>query len=168
MVPYPRRSPPFDEVHVGLRLPEREVRVDRERLIQYSGASMDRNRIHWDERYARAAGLPDVIAHGMLTMALAVETVNQWAGADRIRDYGVRFTAPVVVPYDQDAVVHVGGTVVAFDPTAGTAVVELTATCRGIDVLGKARVTVDLADRQHDQPAPDSAAESAPESGPDQ
>ncbi len=150
-------------MHVGLQLPDREVRIDRERLIQYSGASMDRNRIHWDERYARAAGLPDVIAHGMLTMALAVETVNQWAGADRIRHYGVRFTAPVVVPYDEGAVVHFGGTVVSLDPEAETAVVELTATCRGVDVLGKARVTVDLTDRQPDQPAPEWAAESRPD-----
>ena len=77
------------------------VHVDRARLVQYAGASLDRNRIHWDEPFAKQVGLPDVIAHGMFTMGSAVTLVTDWVGdAGRVVEYGVRFTKPVVVPYD--------------------------------------------------------------------
>ncbi|MDN5759778.1 MAG: MaoC family dehydratase N-terminal domain-containing protein, partial [Tomitella sp.] len=66
------RVPVCAEVTVGEKLPAKTIHVDRARLVQYAGASLDRNRIHWDERFAKSVGLPDVIAHGMFTMGSAV------------------------------------------------------------------------------------------------
>jgi acyl dehydratase len=126
-------------VSVGDALPPRTVHVDRPRLVQYAGASLDRNRIHWDERFAKEVGLPDVIAHGMFTMGSAVTVVTDWVGdAGRVVEYGVRFTKPVVVPYDTGADIDVSGVVKAVDAETGRVTVELTATCGGEKVLGRA------------------------------
>ncbi len=104
------------DVAAGESLPARTVHVDRARLIQYAGASGDRNRIHWDERFATSVGLPDVIAHGMFTMGAAVEAVSDWLGdPGRVVEYRTRFTKPVVVPYDGGADIDVAGTVKAVD-----------------------------------------------------
>src|SRR5437762_13113026 len=104
----------------------------------YAGASGDFNVIHWNQRTARSVGLPDVIAHGMLTMAEAVRVVTDWAGdPGAVVSYGVRFTRPVVVPDDNSgALVEVSGKVteVADD---GTVRVELTARSAGDRVLGQ-------------------------------
>ena len=135
--PTPVRS--FSEVTVGDPLPSLTVHVDRARLVQYAGASLDRNRIHWDESFAKAVGLPDVIAHGMFTMGSAVTLVTDWAGdAGRVVEYGVRFTRPVVVPYDTGADIEVSGVVKAADPETKRVTVELTATAAGEKVLGRA------------------------------
>ena len=135
--PTPVRS--FSEVTVGDPLPSLTVHVDRARLVQYAGASLDRNRIHWDESFAKAVGLPDVIAHGMFTMGSAVTLVTDWAGdAGRVVEYGVRFTRPVVVPYDTGADIEVSGVVKAADPETKRVTVELTATAAGDKVLGRA------------------------------
>ena len=129
----------FDSVSVGDALPARTVHVDRARLVQYAGASLDRNRIHWDERFAKDVGLPDVIAHGMFTMGSAVTLVTDWVGdAGRVVEYGVRFTRPVVVPYDTGADIEVSGTVKSTDPESKRVTVELTATAGGTKVLGRA------------------------------
>jgi acyl dehydratase len=133
------------DVHVGDELPARTVHIDRATLVRYAGASLDRNPIHWDERFARSVGLPDVIAHGMFTMASAVNVVSDWVGdAGRVVDYGVRFTRPVVVPWDDGADVEVTGVVKAVDEQAKRATVELTATCGGDKVLGRALAVVAL------------------------
>jgi acyl dehydratase len=135
----------FDSVSVGDALPARTVHVDRARLVQYAGASLDRNRIHWDERFAKEVGLPDVIAHGMFTMGSAVTLVTDWAGdAGRVVEYGVRFTKPVVVPYEAGADIEVSGVVKAADPEAKRVTVELTATAGGEKVLGRALAVVVL------------------------
>lgn len=135
----------FDEVVVGEQLPARTIHVDRPRLVQYAGASLDRNRIHWDERFAKSVGLPDVIAHGMFTMGSAVTVVSEWAGdAGRVVEYGVRFTKPVVVPYEEGADIDVTGVVKAVDAETRRATVELTATSGGAKVLGKAVAVVRL------------------------
>lgn len=135
----------FDDVAVGDEVPGRTIHVDRARLVQYAGASLDRNRIHWDERFAKSVGLPDVIAHGMFTMGAAVTAVSDWAGdAGRVIEYGVRFTKPVVVPYAEGADIEVAGTVKAVDPETRRATVELTATSGGDKVLGKALAVVQL------------------------
>jgi acyl dehydratase len=140
-----RHAPAFADVSVGQQLPSRTIHIDRARLVQYAGASLDRNPIHWDERFAKKVGLPDVISHGMFTMGAAVELVSDWAGgADRIVAYGTRFTAPVVVPYETGADVDVAGVVSAVDPEAHSAVIDLSVTCAGASVLGKAQVTVVL------------------------
>ncbi len=129
----------LSSVSVGDALPPRTVHIDRARLVQYAGASLDRNRIHWDERFAKEVGLPDVIAHGMFTMGAAVTVVTDWVGdAGRVVEYGVRFTKPVVVPYESGADVEVSGVVKAVDAETGRVTVELTATCGGEKVLGRA------------------------------
>ncbi|MBB2986888.1 MaoC family dehydratase [Terracoccus luteus] len=135
----------FSDVEVGQSLGPVTVHVDRARLVQYAGASLDRNRIHWDERFAREVGLPDVIAHGMFTMGSAVTLVTEWAGdAGRVVEYGVRFTKPVVVPYETGADIEVSGVVKAVDEQTSRATVELTAVADGQKVLGRALAVVQL------------------------
>jgi len=115
------------------------IHVDRARLVQYAGASLDRNRIHWDERFAKEVGLPDVIAHGMFTMGSAATVVADWVGdAGRIVEFGTRFTKPVVVPYDGGADIEVSGVVKSVDPETRRVTVELTVTAGGEKVLGRA------------------------------
>ena len=82
---------------VGARLPARTFRVTRADLVRYAGASGDFNPIHWSDRAAATVGLPGVIAHGMLTMALVGRAVTGWAGDPAaVVDYNVRFTKPVL------------------------------------------------------------------------
>jgi acyl dehydratase len=133
------------DVAVGESLPAKTVHIERATLVQYAGASLDRNPIHWDERFARSVGLPDVIAHGMFTMGSAVTVVTEWAGdAGRVAEYSVRFTKPVVVPYEGGADVVVEGVVKAVDQEARTATVELSARCGDDKVLGRALAVVRL------------------------
>jgi acyl dehydratase len=134
-----------DDVEVGHVLPSRTVHITRASLVQYTGASLDRNRIHWDEPFARSVGLPDVIAHGMFTMGTAINVVSDWVGdAGRVVEYGVRFTKPVVVSYEDGADVEVGGVVTAVDPQTRRASVELKVTCGTDRVLGRALAVVVL------------------------
>jgi acyl dehydratase len=110
--------------------------------VRYAGASGDFNSIHWNERFAKSVGLPDVIAHGMFTMATAVRVVTDWVGdPGAVVEYGVRFTRPVVVPDADGATVTVSGQVreVRAD---GLVEVDLTATAAGQTVLAKARAVV--------------------------
>lgn len=135
----------FAEVSVGDALPALTVHVDRARLVQYAGASLDRNRIHWDERFAVSVGLPDVIAHGMFTMGSAIEIVSAWVGdAGRVVAYSTRFTKPVVVPYAEGADLAVTGVVTATDETTRRATVELGVTCGPDKVLGRCLAVVQL------------------------
>jgi acyl dehydratase len=91
----------YADVAVGAELPPASYQVTRLSLVKYCGASGDFNPIHWNERFAKAVGLPDVIAHGMFTMAQAGRYVTDWAGPGAIVvEFGVRFSAPVVVPDD--------------------------------------------------------------------
>jgi len=133
------------EVSAGDTLPPRTIHVDRATLVQYAGASLDRNRIHWDERFATSVGLPDVIAHGMFTMGSAINVVSDWVGdAGRVVEYSTRFTKPVVVPYETGADVEVTAVVKAVDVQTGRATVELTAMCGTDKVLGRALAVVIL------------------------
>jgi hypothetical protein len=141
----------YAEVAAGTELPARTFRVTRADLVRYAGASGDFNPIHWNERVARSVGLPDVIAHGMYTMALAGRVVSEWVGdPGAVIEYGVRFTRPVVVPDGSDdgtdagADVEVRG-VVRRLLDDGRVEVDLTATSGGAKVLGQARATVRLA-----------------------
>ena len=139
-------SATFDAVSVGDQIPAVTYPVTRFDLVRYAGASGDFNVIHWNERIATSVGLPNVIAHGMFTMATAGRLVSDWAGdPGAVVEYGVRFTNMVQVPDDdQGASIAVSGTVTGKDDAARTAVIELTATCDGTRVLGKARATVRL------------------------
>jgi acyl dehydratase len=106
-------------------------------LVRYAGASGDFNPIHWSDGAAAALGLPDVIAHGMLTMGTALRVVTDWAGdPGRVRSYYVRFTKPVVVPAAGGTVVEFTGTVTAV--ADGVATVAIGATCDDAKVLGSA------------------------------
>jgi acyl dehydratase len=128
-------------IQAGDELPAQDFPITRYDLVRYAGASGDFNPIHWNERFAKSVGLPDVIAHGMFTMATAARVVTDWlADPGAILDYGVRFTRPVVVPDPEGAVLHVSGTVREVGDD-GTVVVDLTATVDGQTVLAKARAT---------------------------
>jgi acyl dehydratase len=134
------------EVAEGDELLGLQVRVTRAGLIRYAGASGDFNPIHWNDRAAQEAGLPGVIAHGMLTMALANRLVTTWAGdPGAVMECAVRFTRPVVVPDDAEgALVELSGTV-AQRRDDGTVVVAITAHHAGQRVLGQATAIVALA-----------------------
>jgi acyl dehydratase len=103
----------YADVEVGTEIPARDFPVQRWQLIQYAGASGDFNIIHWNERFAKAVGLPDVIAHGMFTMATAGRLLTDWAGDPAaVVDYGVRFSSMVPVPDDdQGATLTIKGRV---------------------------------------------------------
>lgn len=129
----------------GTELARREITVDRARLVRYAGASGDFNPIHWNDRVAREVGLPGVVAHGMWTMGAVVDVVV--AALDdpgAVLDYQVRFSRPVPVPDPGVATVLVVATVGAVDAAAGTARIDLSVTCDGQRVLGKAQVVVRL------------------------
>jgi len=134
------------DVEVGTELPALTVRLQRVNLVMYAGASGDFNPIHWNQRFAQAVGLPDVIAHGMLTMASAGRVVTDWVGdPGAVVEYGVRFTRPVVVP-DDDQGATVGITaVVAEKRDDGLVRVDVTAVFDGATVLGRAQAVVRLA-----------------------
>ncbi len=128
---------------VGQALPGFSRTLTRADLVRYAGASGDFNPIHWSDAAAAALGLPDVIAHGMLTMGTALRVVTDWAGdPGRVRSYSVRFTKPVVVPVEGGAVVDFAGTVTAVGDGIATVAVE--ATCGGVKVLGAAVAEVFL------------------------
>jgi acyl dehydratase len=138
-------TPTFDSVAVGTEIPAQEFVVTRADLVRYAGASGDFNPIHWNQRFATSVGLPDVIAHGMLTMALAGRALTAWAGDPAaLVEYGVRFTRPVVVPDDETgARLQVTGRV-AEKRDDGTVRVDVTATSGGDKVLSQARAVVRL------------------------
>ena len=134
------------DLAVGSELPPQHFPIDRKSLVRYAGASGDFNDIHWNARVASEVGLPDVIAHGMLTMAVATRVVTDWIGdPGAVVDYGVRFTRPVLVPDDGvGAVIEVTGKVKELRPQDGTAVILLTVSSGGQTVLAKANVVVRL------------------------
>ncbi|MFJ8658160.1 MaoC family dehydratase [Streptomyces sp. NPDC093795] len=136
----------YDEVEVGTELPAQSFPVTRATLVRYAGASGDFNPIHWNEKFAVEVGLPDVIAHGMFTMAEAIRVVTDWAGDPAaVVEYGVRFTKPVVVPNDDEgALVEVSAKVGAKLDDQRVRV-DLTAMCAGQKVLGMSRAVVRLA-----------------------
>ena len=137
--------PSLADVEVGTELPAQTFPVRRADLVRYAGASGDFNVIHWNERVAKSVGLPDVIAHGMLTMALAARVVTDWAGDPaRVVEYGVRFTRPVPVPDDDTGTaLEVAGVVAAILEDRKVRV-DLTATHNGQKVLGRAQAVVQL------------------------
>lgn len=133
------------DVTVGDVLPEREFPITRADLIAYAGASGDLNPIHWNERIAREVGLPDVIGHGMLSMARALVVATDWAGdPGAVVRYGVKMSRPVVVPDDGSGAVLTVSGVVAEKGDDATVRVDLTATSEGVGVLARAQVVLRL------------------------
>ena len=134
----------YADVEVGTELPSQTFQVDRINLVMYCGGSGDFNVIHWSERFATAVGLPDVIAHGMFTMAQAGRVVTDWAGdPGAVEEYGVRFSSPVVVPDQGGAQITVTGTV-EEKLEGNRVVVGLTARVGEDKVLSGARAVVRL------------------------
>jgi len=135
----------YSSVEVGDEVAEVRYPVTRLSLVKYCGASGDFNVIHWNERIAKSVGLPDVIAHGMFTMAQAGRYVTDWAGPNAtVVDFGVRFSAPVVVPDDDvGATITVNGKV-KEKLDDNRVVLELTARSSDTKVLSRARAVVRL------------------------
>jgi acyl dehydratase len=138
-------TPEFTTLAVGDVVAERSFPLTRDSLVRYAGASGDFNPIHYRDDVAASVGLPGVLAHGMLTMGLAVQPVVDWVGdPGRIRDYQVRFTRPVVVDPEDGAVVDVTAKVGQLDEASAIARIDLTVKLGDDTVLGKAQVRVAL------------------------
>jgi acyl dehydratase len=139
-------APTYDSVEAGTEIPAKSYQLKRVNLVKYAGASGDFNIIHWNERVATSVGLPNVIAHGMLTMAQAGNFVTEWAGGDpgAVVDFGVRFSAMVPVPDDDEgATVAVSGKV-AKKLGDNKVEVDLVARCGDAKVLSRSRAVVRL------------------------
>lgn len=136
----------YADVEVGTEVPAVDFAVQRVNLVRYCGASGDVNTIHWNERFATSVGLPNVIAHGMYTMAEAARVVTDWVGdPGAVVEYGVRFSSPVVVPDDGvGATLTVSGRV-EEKLADNRVVVGLTATSGDAKVFSGARAVVQLA-----------------------
>lgn len=136
----------FADAVVGLELPPASFPLARVDLVRYAGASGDFNVIHWNERIATSVGLPNVIAHGMLTMAEAIRVVTDWTGdPGALVQYGVRFTRPVAVPDDgSGAMLEVTAKITELLDDHCVKIV-ITASSEGQTVLGKAQAIVRLA-----------------------
>lgn len=139
-------TPALDRLTIGDVVAEQTYPLTRDCLVRYAGASGDFNPIHYRDDVAASVGLPGVLAHGMLTMGVAVQPVVEWAGDPaRVVDYQVRFTRPVVVDPSNGADVTVSAKVGQLDADARVARIDLTVTFDGATVLGKAQVRVSLA-----------------------
>lgn len=135
----------FDEVEVGFELPKLTHTYKRQDLVDYANASGDQNRIHLDEEFAKSVGLPDVIAHGMLTMAIAGNVVTNWLkDINAIKSFSVKFSSPVVVPNNNE------GTTVEFSGKIEEKIdnkqikIGLEARCQGVKVLGRSIIIAQL------------------------
>jgi len=139
-------SPSYDDVPIGAEIELRQYSVTRSDLVRYAGASGDFNVIHWNERLAKSLGLPDVIAHGMVTMALVGRFVTEWVGdPGAVFELSVRFSSPVVVPDDdKGALVEISG-VVSGKLDDRKVSVDITARSDGAKVLTRAQAVVRLA-----------------------
>ena len=128
-------------IEVGMALPEKVFFIDRALLKAYADASGDQNPIHQNEEFALSVGLPNVISHGMLTMALAGKYVTEWAGGSaNVREFSARFIKPVIVPAGEMVDLTVVATVTEVD--GNTVKLDITATSAGIKVLGMAKAVV--------------------------
>ena len=128
-------------INVGEAIPERVFWIDRELLKKYADASGDQNPIHQDEAFAKSVGLPDVIAHGMLTMALAGKYVSDWAGGPAtVKEFSARFVKPVIVPANKKVDLTLSATVAEIED--GRVRLNINATSEGVKVLGMAKALV--------------------------
>jgi acyl dehydratase len=127
----------MSQLIAGQELTAENFKINRQLLIAYADASGDQNPIHQDEAFAKSVGLPDVIAHGMLTMALAGKYLSAIAGSEKVISFSAKFIKPVVVPANTDVNLTISGKVVEI--VEGQAKIELTAICNEIKVLGMAK-----------------------------
>ena len=128
-------------IEVGVTLPEKVFYIDRALLKAYADASGDQNPIHQNEEFALSVGLPNVISHGMLTMALAGKYVTEWAGGSaNVREFSARFIKPVIVPAGAKVDLTVVATVT--EVIGNIVKLDITATSAGVKVLGMAKAVV--------------------------
>ncbi len=136
-------TPSFDDVRVGDELPVRHARLSRGDLVNYSGVAGDANPIHWDEDLAKLAGLPDVIAHGMLTMGLGAGFASSWSGdPGAATRFAVRLSAPAIVPAKEGADIEFSGRVKSLDPDTRTGVLLVSAKSGARKIFGLATLNV--------------------------
>ena len=132
----------MNKIEIGVELAPKTFNINRKLLVAYANASGDQNPIHQDEAFAKSVGLPDVIAHGMLTMALAGKYLSDISGSQNVLEFSVKFIKPVVVPAGKDVSLIVSGKVT--DVVEGIAKIELLAMCDEIKVLGMAKGVIKL------------------------
>lgn len=132
----------MSKLEIGTELAPKTFNINRKLLVEYANASGDQNPIHQDEAFAKSVGLPDVIAHGMLTMALAGKYLSDISGSQSVIEFSAKFIKPVVVPADTEVSLIISGKVT--DVANGNAKIELLAMCDEIKVLGMAKGTVKL------------------------
>ncbi|HEX7323155.1 MAG TPA: MaoC/PaaZ C-terminal domain-containing protein, partial [Mycobacterium sp.] len=136
-------TPSFDEVKVGDELPVHHTRLSRGDLVNYAGVAGDANPIHWDEDIAKLAGLPDVIAHGMLTMGLGAGFASAWSGdPGAVTRYAVRLSQPAIVSAKEGADIEFSGRIKSLDPATRTGVVIVAAKSGGRKIFGLATLNV--------------------------
>jgi len=136
-------SRPFDDLKVGDELPVHHTRLSRGDLVNYAGVAGDANPIHWDEGIAKLAGLPDVIAHGMLTMGLGAGFVSDWSGdPGAVTRYAVRLSQPAIVSAAEGADIEFSGKVRSLDPETRTGVILVAAKAGGRKIFGLATMDI--------------------------
>lgn len=128
-------------IEIGAQIPQQVFYIDRAMLKAYADASGDQNPIHQNEEFAVSVGLPNVIAHGMLTMALVGKYVTDWSGGSAaVHEFSARFIKPVIVPLGEKTDLTVTGTVAAIE--GDRVKLDLVVTSAGIKVLGMAKAVV--------------------------
>ena len=132
----------MNQIENGTELAPKTFKINRQLLIDYANASGDQNPIHQDEAFAKSVGLPDVIAHGMLTMALAGKYLSDISGSQNVIEFSAKFVKPVVVPAGVDVLLIISGKV--SDVTDGVAKIDLLAMCDDVKVLGMAKGMIKL------------------------
>ena len=132
----------MNQMEIGTELAPKTFKINRQLLIDYASASGDQNPIHQDEAFAKSVGLPDVIAHGMLTMALAGKYLSDISGSQNVIEFSAKFIKPVVVPAGVDVSLIISGKVI--DINDGIARIELLAMCNEVKVLGMAKGSIKI------------------------
>jgi len=132
----------MSRIEIGTELAPKTFKINRQLLIDYANASGDQNPIHQDEAFAKSVGLPDVIAHGMLTMALAGKYLSEVSGSQSVLEFSAKFIKPVVVPAGVDVSLIISGKVT--DVTDGVAKIDLLAMCNEVKVLGMAKGAIKI------------------------
>lgn len=133
----------FGDLEVGVIVAKTDLTITREDLVRYAGASGDFNPIHFNDAVAESEGLPGVLAHGMLTAALAMQVVVDWIGdPSAVVSYETRFTRPVVVDRVDGADLSISAKVARLDDVARTARIDITVSSGGQKVLGKTQAHI--------------------------
>ena len=132
----------MNQMEIGTELAPKTFKINRQLLIDYASASGDQNPIHQVEAFAKSVGLPDVIAHGMLTMALAGKYLSDFSGSKNVIEFSAKFIKPVVVPADVDVSLIISGKVIEINN--GIAKIELLAMCDEVKVLGMAKGSIKI------------------------